>query len=94
MAGQILRVVAKMIMGGLRGAEGACVLEREDLTLLVGGGESVSLVPYRALLARVMEDRSGVAAAVEGVFRPDLTRSWALERVARELKVSKAHPSA
>jgi len=38
---------------------------------------------------RELEERSGVAAAVERIVRQDLGRTWMLERVARELKTSK-----
>lgn len=38
---------------------------------------------------RELQERPGIAAAVERVVRQDLGRSWPLERVAREVHVSK-----
>ena len=37
---------------------------------------------------RELEERPGVAAAVERVVRRDFGRTWLLERVARELRTS------
>jgi AraC-like DNA-binding protein len=55
MSGQILTVVAELIVQGLRKTRAAGLLAESDLDWLDPGRDSVPLRPYRALLARVLE---------------------------------------
>lgn len=55
MAGQILKVVAELIVQGLRDSEAGEIVEEADLSWMSGEAEAVPLAPYRKLLAQVLE---------------------------------------
>lgn len=55
MSGQILKVVADLIVEGLRDTEAQEDVERADLSWRAADEDAVPLDPYRELLARVLE---------------------------------------
>lgn len=73
MSGQIIRVVAEVIVAGLRGTEAAEVVDRADLGWLGGDAGAVPLRPYRELLRDVMSRCGGAPLLQAGATLRDAT---------------------
>jgi AraC-like DNA-binding protein len=54
LSGQILKVVAELIVEGLRDTDAREIIERADLSWLSQDREAVPLLPYREILERVL----------------------------------------
>lgn len=72
MDGRILKIVAELIVDGLRSTEAASLVERSDLSWLREPGESVPLEPYRELLAEVMGRHGGAPILQAGTGLRDV----------------------